>query len=74
MIDCVRLEHVDEVSSILCPRILAIQQASCSELRSVHSLVDLMTNGNVSLPILRAMANVTRSIDVKTYYVRCCLR
>ena len=70
VIDCARLEHADEVGTVLCPRILAIQKATCGELANVQSLADLMTNGNESLPILRAMANVTRSIDVKTYYVR----
>ena len=67
-LDCTRLEHADEVASILCPRIVAIQSATCSELANVAKVADLMATGNTSMPILRATANVTRSIDVKTYY------
>jgi hypothetical protein len=70
MIDCRLLEHADEVGSTLCPRLHAIQKATCSELASVQSLTDLIASGNTSMPILRARANVTRSVDFKTYYVR----
>lgn len=52
-IDCSTLEHVDEVMQTLCPRIVAVQRASCSQLASVSALADLLDNPNMT--VLRAV-------------------
>lgn len=67
-VDCARLEHADDVASIFCPRIHAMQTASCSELANVTRLAELMVEGEHAMPVLRATANVTREVDFRTYY------
>ena len=66
-LDCERvMEHADEVRTVLCPRIAAIQRAPCSQLGSVDALERLIGGENVT--ILVASANTTREVDFKSYY------
>ena len=37
-VDCARMEHEDAVRDLLCPRLLRVQQASCSTLSDATEL------------------------------------
>ena len=66
-IDCASLEHADEVRAVLCPRIAAVQMAPCAQLGSLDALSRLLGADEANMTVLVATANVTRSVDFRSY-------
>ena len=66
VIDCSSMEHHDEVETLLCPRIAAIQRAECGTLANPNALSNLIGQ----IRVLRATHNTTRAVDFTTYYTQ----
>ena len=56
-------DYQDEVETLLCPSVAAIQRASCASLGGEASITQLIG----TMPLLRATANTTRDVNFNTY-------